>query len=116
MSVKLNKQAFEQAKHLIREGKYVTDTDWSEAKPSEQDESKYLDKHGWTDYGKWFLAVDPDENDETKEHHKFPYGDFKKVHRRGVIAAKQRAAQNDYTEIEKAADDLLQLIDEQEGE
>ena len=29
--------------------------------------------------------------------------------------AKQRAAQNDYPEVEKAADELLQLIDRKEG-
>lgn len=57
------------------------------------------------------LAVDSDENEETKAHHKFPYGDFKKIHRDGVIAAKQRAAQYDYHAIEKAADVLLEMID-----
>ncbi len=33
----------------------------------------------------------------------------------GQIAAKQRAAQNDYPDVEKAADELLQLIDKKEG-
>lgn len=32
-----------------------------------------------------------------------------------MIAAKQRAAQYDYAEIERAADELLQLIDQKEG-
>ncbi|HEX3049145.1 MAG TPA: hypothetical protein VHP83_00710 [Aggregatilineaceae bacterium] len=111
MSIQLNKKAVEHAKQLIKTGKYVADTDWSEDQPSAQEANNYLDKHGWGEYGKWFLAVDLDEEDDTKEHHKFPYGDFNKVHRKGLIAAKQRAAQNDYTEIEKAADELLEMID-----
>jgi len=43
-------------------------------------------------------------------------GDFRKVHRDGLIAAKQRAAQNDYTDIEQAADELLEMIDKREAQ
>lgn len=42
----------------------------------------------------------------------FPYGDFKQVNRAALIHAKQRAAQNDHDEIEKAADELLQYLDD----
>jgi creatinine amidohydrolase/Fe(II)-dependent formamide hydrolase-like protein len=109
--MRLNKAALQHAKKLIEDGKVDMDSDWSKEQPSSDDENKYRDQHGWDEYGKWFLAIDPDENEETKGRHKFPYGDFKKVHRDGVIAAKQRAAQYDYGEIEKAADQLLEMID-----
>ena len=45
----------------------------------------------------------------------FPYGDFHRVHRSGLIAAKQRAAQRDHDDIERAADELLVLLDAQHG-
>jgi hypothetical protein len=113
--MKVNPEAVKHAKRLIEDGKYVTDTDWSESQPSAQDENKLLEKHNWSDYSQWFLGLDTDENEDTKGRYKFPYGDFKQVHRDGVIAAKQRAAQNDYAEIEKAADQLLDMIDKREA-
>jgi hypothetical protein len=66
-------------------------------------------------YGLWHLAVDPDASEETKGRYAFPYGDFRKVNRAALIHAKQRAAQNDHDEIEKAADQLLQYLDEKRG-
>ena len=115
MTVKVNKEAVKFAKHLIEEGNYTTDTDWSERQPSTDEENKYLDKNGWDTFSKWYLAIDTDDSKGTKGRHEFPFGDFHKVHRRGVIAAKQRAAQNHYTDVEKAADDLLEMIDNKEG-
>ena len=111
MAMKLNKAAFDQAKRLIRDGNVVKDSDWSKAQPSAKEESRFLEDHDWDDYGKWYLARDTEDDKDTKGGHNFPYGDFKKVHRKGLIAAKQRAAQNDYADIEKAADELLEMID-----
>lgn len=115
MATKVNRDAVKHARKLIEGGDYVVDTDWSERQPSPDDENKYLDRHDWDEYSRWHLAEDTSEDKDTKGRYKFPYGDFKKVHRAGVIAAKQRAAQNDYADVEKAADELLQLIDKQEG-
>jgi hypothetical protein len=115
MPVKLNEAALKHAKKLIEENKVVRESDWSESQPSDEAESKVFDKQGSDEYGLWFLAIDTDEKKDSKRYHKFPYGDFKRVHRKGLIAAKQRAAQNDYHSIEKAAGDLLELIDKQES-
>lgn len=111
MAVQVNKAAVTHAKQLIERDHAAKTSDWSDSQPSASDENHFLDKHGWAEYGKWFLAVDTSEHEETKERYKFPYGDFKKLHRSGVIAAKQRAAQNDYGSVEKAADELLKMID-----
>ena len=113
MPVQVNKAGVSHAKRLIEDGTTTIDSEWGGSQPSAITENRYLDKHGWAEYGKWFLAVDTSESEETKERYKFPYGDFKKVHRSGVIAAKQRAAQNDYGSIERAADDLLEMIDKE---
>ena len=111
MAVKLNRKGYEHARKLIEQGKVDRDSSWSF---STEDEDKILGDNNWSEYAKWFLAVDDDYDADTKAHYKFPYGKNGKVYRRGVIAAKQRAAQHGYSEIEKAADRLLQLIDKDE--
>jgi hypothetical protein len=109
---KVNKTAVAQARKLIDAGTYDADTEWSEAAPTADDENAEIDKHGYEGYGAWHLAVDPDASEETKGRYKFPYGDFSKVNRAALIHAKQRAAQNDHDEIEKAADELLRRLDD----
>ena len=59
--------------------------------------------------GLW-RSVD-DKTGETKGRYEFPFGDFTKVHRCGVISLESRAAQYDHDEIAKAAKALLELID-----
>jgi hypothetical protein len=61
------------------------------------------------EYAKWFLAIDGEKDNKTS--YKFPFGDFEKVHRGAVIAAKVRAGQYHHKDIEDAADELLQIID-----
>ena len=89
MGVKLNSRAFDHAKALIKDGQYeLDDRDaWSEHQPSSQQENSYIEEHGFTDYARWYLGVDDEEEPESKGRYKFPYGDFEKVHRCGVFAA-----------------------------
>lgn len=107
MPVQLNAPGRDHARRLVDAGQYVKDSDWSEAQPSPDDENDALDRHGWEEYAKWHLAEDTDEAEETKARYKFPYGDFRRVHRSGLVAAKQRAAQQGYEAVEAAADALL---------
>src|SRR2546428_8612828 len=113
MAVKLNKPAFEHAKNLIEQGKFVFDERdmWSEHQPSAQDENEYLKAHGFAEYGKWYLGIDTEGDEETKARYKFPYSDFEKVHRCGVLAAESRAGQYKYDDIELAAAHLHGMID-----
>ena len=50
--------------------------------------------------------------DETKARYAFVYGDFRRIHRTGLIACHYRAAEWRHKEIELAAHDLLQLLDQ----
>jgi hypothetical protein len=113
MTVKLNRAAVSHARSLIESGKVVRDErdDWSEAAPTADEENDYLEKHGYGEYAKWFLGVDSEKSEETKGRYSFPYGDFSKVRRGGVISAEGRAAQNDHDDIAAAAKRLLNLID-----
>lgn len=111
--MKLNQAAFEQAQSLIRAGKVVRESSWSEDQPSAEDENNFLDANDWKTYSRWHLGLDIEENEKTKGHYGFPYGDFVSVHRSGLIAAKQRAAQHDYKDIENAVDQLIVQIDKE---
>lgn len=109
--MRLNEKAFEHAKSLIRGGKVVRDTEWKEVQPSADDEDVFLEERGWDEYALWYLGLKEDENEGIKGRYGFPYGDFKCVHRSGLIAAKQRAAQYDHKEIEEAVDRLIMQVD-----
>ena len=112
MSISLNHAAVTFAKNLIKEGKIKNDEGhWGQHNPDSADENTFLQKHEIEEYAKWHLGEDSSKNEETKGRYKFPYGDFKTVHRDGLIAAKERAAQQGYHDIEKAADDLLQALE-----
>ena len=108
---RVNEAAVTRARELIDAGKYDTDTEWSDAAPSADDENAEIERHGYDGFGAWHLAVDPEANEETKSRYAFPYGDFSQVNRAALIHAKQRAAQNDHTEIVMVVDDLLQYHD-----
>lgn len=109
---KVNKAAVEQARRLIGEGAVDTETGWGEATPSAAKGNKEIEREGYDGYGRWHLGIDTEASEETKDRYGFPYGDFKKVNRSALIHAKQRASQNDHEEIEKAAGDLLDRLDE----
>ncbi|MFE3031661.1 hypothetical protein ACFXKY_08420 [Streptomyces canus] len=113
MTVKLNPRAFNHARKLAEEGRVVMDDrdEWSEHRPSAADENAHLEEHGFNEYARWYLGVDDEMGEETKGRYKFPYGDFDRVHRCGVLAAEVRAAQQKYTDIENAAAHLHGLLD-----
>ena len=113
MAVKLNRSGFEHAEGLIKRGNVVIDErdDWSEHQPTADDENRFIEKRGWSDYGKWHLGVDDEAKPETKAHYKFPYGDFEKVHRCAILAAESRAGQYKYDDIEKAVAHLHGMLE-----
>ena len=109
---RVNEVAVKHARKLIDAGTYDDTTEWSDAAPSADDANRVIEKAGFDAFAEWHLAVNPEASEETKGRFAFPYGDFTKVNRAALIHAKQRAAQNDHAEIEKAADDLLQRLDD----
>ena len=107
----VNRRAVAHARKLIDARQYVLDSDWGESQPSAEDENAFLDSHSWEEYGEWHLGLTKGTNDETKARHGFVYGDFRRVHRSGLIACHYRAAEWRHKEIELAAHELLQLLD-----
>ena len=114
MSISINPQAVAYARRLIEGGKIKNDEGhWGQHNPDYEKENAFLNKHEMEEYANWHLGLDPGKGADTKGRYSFPYGDFKTVHRDGLIAAKERAAQQGYSNIEKAADALLQQLEEQ---
>src|SRR5205085_2905225 len=97
----------------IEERRYVLDDRdaWSEHQPSAQRENEFLERHGFGEYARWYLGIDDEQAEDTKGRYKFPYGDFTRVHRCGVLSAESRAGQRKYFDIERAAAHLHGMLD-----
>jgi len=111
-SIKLNEDAFAFAARLINDGHVIADRKgaWSGDRPSADQENEFIRLHGFGEYAKWHLGIDERYPENTKRRYKFPYGDFKSVHRCGLLAVKARARQYGYAEIENSALKLERTI------
>ncbi|MER7666636.1 hypothetical protein [Streptomyces sp. NPDC096193] len=105
--------AFNHAKKLTEEGRIVLDDrdEWSEHRPSAADENASLEEHGFNEYARRYLGIDDEIGEETESRYKFPYGDFERGHRCGVLPAEICAGQQKYADIENAAVHLHGLLD-----
>jgi hypothetical protein len=58
MAVRLNKSAFDHARHLIAEGKFIADKrdDRSDHQPSAADENEFIRLRGYTEFGSGILG------------------------------------------------------------
>jgi hypothetical protein len=111
----LNKRAVAHARQLIDARQYVLDSDWGDVQPKADDENAFLKNHSWDEYAEWHLGLTEGAQDETKARYAFVYGDLRRVHRSGIIACEYRAAEWRHKEVELAAHDLLQYLDEKTG-
>jgi hypothetical protein len=93
----------------------VLDSDWGEVQPNAAAQNEYLKNHSWGEYAAWHLGLTDGATDETKARYAFVYGDFRRVHRTGLIACVYRASEWRHKDIELAAHDLLQQLDASSG-
>lgn len=100
---------------LIDKKQYVLESDWGAVQPSAAQRNDYLASHGWSDYARWHLGLTEGAADETKARYAFICGDFRRVHRTGLIACVYRAAEWRHKQVELAAHDLLQQLDAVSG-
>ena len=72
--MRLNEPAYTHARRLVVETHVVLDDrdERSEHRPSAQQESNYIDDHGFADYGA-YLDADDEANEGTRSHCKLPY-------------------------------------------
>jgi hypothetical protein len=114
-SYSLNERAVEHARRLIDNRQYVLDSDWGEVQPRAKEENAFLESHSWEEYAAWHLGLTDGAREQTKTRYGFVYGDFRRIHRMGLISCHYRAAEWRHKEIELAAHDLLQRLDEVSG-
>jgi hypothetical protein len=114
-SYSLNPSGVAQARKLIEAKQYVLNSDWGTVQPGAEAQNLFLKKHDWDEYAAWHLGLTDGATDETKARYAFVYGDFKRIHRTGLIACVYRAAEWRHKDVELAAHDLLQLLDKKAG-
>jgi hypothetical protein len=110
-SYAVNRKAVARARRLIEGRQYVLDSEWGEVQPNAEAENAFLRSHTWNEYAEWHLGLTEGATDERKARYAFVYGDFRRLHRSGLIACHYRAAEWRHKEIELAAHELLQLLD-----
>ena len=110
-SYRVNQAAVAHAEGLIDARQYVLDSEWGSVQPRAEEENAFLKSHSWEQYAGWHLGLTEGAADETKARYAFVYGDFRRVHRMGLIACHYRAAAWRPKEIELAAHELLQRLD-----
>jgi hypothetical protein len=110
-SYSVNERAVAKARRLIDARQYVLRSEWGDVQPKADDENAFLESHSWEEYAEWHLGLTGGANDETKARYGFVYGDFRRVHRSGLIACHYRAAEWRHKEIELVAHELLQHLD-----
>jgi hypothetical protein len=114
-SYELNEGAVARARRLIEARQYVLDSDWGAVQPAPPAENAFLANHSWEEYAEWHLGLTEGASDGTKARYAFVYGDFRRIHRSGIIACHYRAAEWRHKAIELAAHELLQLLDARSG-
>ena len=114
-SYKLNRAAVSHTRRLIDASQYVLESEWADAQPHADDENAFLKSHSWKEYGQWHLGLTDGATDETQARYAFVFGDFRRIHRSGIIACHYRAAEWRHKEIELAAHKLLQYLDKKTG-
>jgi hypothetical protein len=107
----VNRAAVTRARRLIEARQYVLDSDWGDVQPTAEAQNAFLASHSWAEYAEWHLGLTEGANEETKARYAFVYGDFRRVHRTGLIACVYRAAEWRHKDIELAAHELLQHLD-----
>jgi hypothetical protein len=108
----LNQEAVRHAKRLIDQRQYVLRSRWQNVQPRVRKQNAFVKTHSWDDYASWPLGLTEGAAEDTKARYAFVYGDFRRLHRMGLIACYYRAPEWRHKELELAARELLQYLDE----
>jgi hypothetical protein len=114
-SYSVNPAAVANIERLIDARQYVLDSDWGDVQPRAAQENAFLESHSFEEYALWHIGLTEGAKDATKARYAFVVGDFRRVHRTGIIACHYRAAEWRHKQIELAAHELLQRLDAKSG-
>ena len=107
----VNKLGVAKARELIDARRYRVRSRWADVQPRAAEQNAFLKTHSWKEYGSWHLALTEGASDETKSRYAFVFGDFRRLHRMGLIACYYRAAEWEHTDVMRAAHNLLLYLD-----
>jgi hypothetical protein len=107
----VNRKGIAKARRLIDAHRYRVRSRWNDVQPRAAEQNAFLEAHGWEEYASWHLALTEGADDETKARYAFVFGDFRRLHRMGLIACYYRAAEWEHTEVMIAAHNLLLHLD-----
>ena len=108
---RVNRRGVAKARSLIDAHQYRMRSQWADVQPRAAEQNAFLETHSWDEYGSWHLAVTDGKADDTKARYAFAFGDFRRLHRMGLIACYYRAAEWEHREIQVAAHRLLLYLD-----
>jgi hypothetical protein len=109
MPTTVNSSGVQHARNLIQRKSVNKTASWSF---SASDGNAILGTPpNYTAYRQWFLGIDRGMDLKTKGAYKYPFGKGGKVYRSALVAIRQRAAQQNATDIFDAAGRLLKEID-----
>jgi hypothetical protein len=114
-SYTVNEAAVAHARRLIDSRQYVLDSDWGSVQPDAAAQNDFLARHDWAEYGAWHLGLTDGASDDSKARYAFVHGDFRRLHRTGLIACVYRASEWRHKDVELAAHELLQHLDRVSG-
>ena len=108
---RVNRSGVAKARELIDAGRYRLRSRWADVQPRAAEQNAFLKNHPWEEYADWHLGLTDGAADETKARYAFVFGDFRRLHRMGLIACYYRAAEWEHTEVMVAAHKLLLYLD-----
>jgi hypothetical protein len=114
-SYSVNPEAVAFARQLIDRRQYVLRSEWGSVQPAARDQNAYLKSHSFDEYARWHLGLTDGATDGTKARYAFVLGDFRRLHRMGLVACLYRAAEWRHRAILAAAYDLLEYLDDKTG-
>lgn len=107
---KTNPSGIAHANSLIASGDVIKPSAWNH--PTTEEENAYIEANGIETYGKWHLGINSQADPKTKDHYHYVFtSDYKNVDRAGLIAIRQRSAQQGLDAIFTAAGKMLEKID-----
>ena len=109
---RVNHKAVAKARELIDARRYRVRSRWADVQPGTAERNAFLKSHSWEEYSGWHLGLTEGAGEETKGRYAFVYGDFRRLHRSGLIACVYRASEWRHKEVELAAHKLLQHLDD----
>ena len=111
MAIILHQNGFNHAEKLIKAGEVESfDADWNEEQPTPDEVNYFIDTHYLKEYGLWFLAIDDQYADTTKEYYAYPYGDLKEVQLCALVHSMAQAEKKGHKEVVDAAKKLIEMI------